>query len=234
MVTIAWTLMHATRIFDTIDVLTTRAVILYRNAPCVVFGAHQNPWRQCNVGVARDRGIQLFRRQSGGGTVFHDEGNLNYCFVTHRSLFSKSMGSGIVADALKKGLGIEASLNARADVILDSRKVRYILGYFCTFRVIFVYILCYFTHILAVFMHIWAIFAFIASQLVYCVPSYKDFCCLCVTFVLTLTIDKRVCFSYYQGPLLPARHASSLCRSLQSPRCSPPRSGSFPLHTWHR
>lgn len=110
------------RLFDRADVASTRTIVVYRNAPCVVMGAHQNLWKEVNVAIARTRGIQLIRRESGGGTVFHDAGNLNYCFMTHRSLFNKAMGSTVLADALAH-IGVPATLNARQDVALNDRKV---------------------------------------------------------------------------------------------------------------
>ena len=72
---------------------TSNILLLYQNDPCVVLGRNQNPWLELNlsaikVGLARPLGkgkpspVQIARRRSGGGTVFHDEGNLNYAVIT--------------------------------------------------------------------------------------------------------------------------------------------------------
>ena len=60
-------------------------MLLYRNSPCVVVGRHQNPWTEAAVPVLRERGIALARRNSGGGTVYHDTGNINLSFLTHKA-----------------------------------------------------------------------------------------------------------------------------------------------------
>eukprot|EP01047_Picozoa_sp_COSAG01_P007805 COSAG01_NODE_300_length_19226_cov_41.536519_6_plen_160_part_00 len=40
---------------------------LYRNAPSIVLGRNQNPWKQCRMAGLRSQGVQLVRRNSGGG-----------------------------------------------------------------------------------------------------------------------------------------------------------------------
>jgi lipoate-protein ligase A len=57
-------------------------VLFYINQPAIIIGKHQNPFKECNVAYARKRGIQIVRRISGGGAVFHDHGNLNFSFIT--------------------------------------------------------------------------------------------------------------------------------------------------------
>ena len=54
---------------------------LYINEPCVIVGKHQNTIAEINVPYVFENSIKVVRRLSGGGTVFHDNGNLNYCFI---------------------------------------------------------------------------------------------------------------------------------------------------------
>ena len=53
----------------------------YINAPSVIIGKHQNALAEVNLAFLEARNIPLYRRLSGGGTVYHDEGNINYCFI---------------------------------------------------------------------------------------------------------------------------------------------------------
>jgi lipoate---protein ligase len=59
------------------------AFMLWRNEPCVVIGKHQNAAAEANARFLYEHKIPLIRRISGGGTVYHDPGNLNYSFVVY-------------------------------------------------------------------------------------------------------------------------------------------------------
>jgi len=90
-------------------------ILFYVNRPCVVFGRFQNPWLESNLSFLAKNDLWPVRRQSGGGTVFHDEGNLNYCMITQRPMVDKGEAVGILKDALKL-LGIEAIVTERFDL----------------------------------------------------------------------------------------------------------------------
>ena len=62
-------------LYENVDMTDTDYLLLWRNGPAVVIGRHQNPWLECNVQEVANRGASLARRNSGGGTVYHDEGN---------------------------------------------------------------------------------------------------------------------------------------------------------------
>lgn len=53
----------------------------YINTPSVIIGKHQNALGEINLPFLEKHNIPLYRRLSGGGTVYHDEGNLNFCFI---------------------------------------------------------------------------------------------------------------------------------------------------------
>ena len=57
-------------------------LLFYVNDPAIIIGAHQNPWMEINTAYVRQQGIPVVRRISGGGAVYHDNGNLNFCFIT--------------------------------------------------------------------------------------------------------------------------------------------------------
>jgi lipoate-protein ligase A len=109
-------------------------LFLYVNRPCVVIGRNQNPWTEVNLGIldaARHRtadveteppgigAVDLVRRRSGGGTVFHDEGNLNWSITCPRNDFTRDKHAEMVVRALRK-LGVDrARVNERHDIVLD-------------------------------------------------------------------------------------------------------------------
>lgn len=81
-------------------------LLIYRNDPSVLLGRNQNPWQECAVDWCRSQGIAILRRLSGGGTVFHDHGNLNYAFIVPRSDYDQRHFLQIILDALAaQGIG---------------------------------------------------------------------------------------------------------------------------------
>ncbi|KAJ2787255.1 hypothetical protein GGI15_000861 [Coemansia interrupta] len=95
---------------------------LWRNRPTIVIGRNQNPWKECNLGLMSSRGVQLARRSSGGGSVYHDLGNTNYTVVLPRAAFARDLCASMVARALQDE-DIPAYVNARHDVAVDGKKV---------------------------------------------------------------------------------------------------------------
>ncbi len=58
---------------------------VYRNHPAVVVGKHQNALAEVDTDALRTEGLEIFRRISGGGAVYHDLGNVNFSFIHHSS-----------------------------------------------------------------------------------------------------------------------------------------------------
>jgi lipoate---protein ligase len=56
-------------------------LILGINNPSVIIGKHQSAHREVNTKFVIENNIPVIRRISGGGTVFHDKGNLNFTFI---------------------------------------------------------------------------------------------------------------------------------------------------------
>jgi lipoate---protein ligase len=97
-------------------------VLFYVNRPCVVFGRFQNPWLECHLKYLVAEDIWPVRRQSGGGCVFHDQGNLNYCFIYPESMINRRRGVEIIQRALGRA-DIELEISARHDLWLKQKKI---------------------------------------------------------------------------------------------------------------
>lgn len=97
-------------------------LFLWVNAPSVVFGRNQNPWREVDVAFAQREGINLLRRISGGGTVYHDAGNLNYAFIEKQSVYDEAKHFEIIRAAVKS-FGPVLETSKRKDLTVNGYKV---------------------------------------------------------------------------------------------------------------
>ncbi|MBO4384361.1 MAG: lipoate--protein ligase [Clostridia bacterium] len=92
------------------------------NSDAVIVGRNQNAWRECDVERMEKDGVQLVRRHTGGGAVYHDRGNLNFSFITDEKLYDKDKQNAVVLSALAS-LGIDAEVNGRNDVTVGGYKI---------------------------------------------------------------------------------------------------------------
>lgn len=99
--------------------------MLWQSENTVVVGKHQNLLAEINYPFVRENSIKLARRISGGGTVFHDAGNVNFVFIKNvaspAEISFKQFTSPVV-DALAK-LGITATSSGRNDLMIDGLKI---------------------------------------------------------------------------------------------------------------
>ncbi|HEY8240088.1 MAG TPA: lipoate--protein ligase [Kiritimatiellia bacterium] len=98
-----------------------RILFIYRNKDAVVIGKNQNPWRECDVPGIRSDGVTLARRSSGGGAVYHDEGNLNFSIMLPRVEYDLDAQFMTVLAALE-GLGISAERSGLNGLTAGGRK----------------------------------------------------------------------------------------------------------------
>ncbi len=99
-------------------------VLLWQNEPSVIIGRNQNTMEEINYKFIKDNNINVVRRMSGGGAVYHDLGNLNYTFIVNseRDVTSNfKIFTEPVMSALAK-LGVKAEFSGRNDITIDGRK----------------------------------------------------------------------------------------------------------------
>jgi lipoate-protein ligase A len=106
-------------------------LFLYTNAPSIIIGRNQNPWLEVNLSLLHPSStsssnagpnlgpVDLVRRRSGGGTVFHDHGNVNWSFICPPSSFTRDKHAELVVRALRTCGIRRARVNERHDIVLD-------------------------------------------------------------------------------------------------------------------
>lgn len=119
----AWNLAAEQFVFDSLP-RDRSYFMLWQNRRAVIIGKHQDTLAEINLPFVRERGIQVVRRLSGGGAVYHDLGNLNYSLITdagstdtlNMSLFCQPVL------AVLRDLGVPVELTGRNDMTVDGRK----------------------------------------------------------------------------------------------------------------
>ena len=97
--------------------------MLWRNSPSVIIGRFQEIESEVLTAFARDNGIQIVRRNSGGGAVYHDLGNVNYSFIlTDDRRLTLEHFSRIIMNILS-GMGVKGLEFRHNDILADGQKV---------------------------------------------------------------------------------------------------------------
>ena len=99
--------------------------MLWQSENAVVVGKHQNAMAEINHRFVHENNIAVCRRISGGGTVFHDSGNVNFTFIKNvksPAEISFKQFTAPVVEALAK-LGIEATTSGRNDLLINGLKI---------------------------------------------------------------------------------------------------------------
>lgn len=99
-------------------------LLLWQNRNAVIIGRHQNTIEEINREYVQTHDVQVVRRLSGGGAVYHDLGNLNYTLIinTQTSLYDFKVLSIPVVQALQH-LGVNAEFTGRNDLVIDGKKI---------------------------------------------------------------------------------------------------------------
>lgn len=100
-------------------------LLFYINGPSIIIGKNQNTIEEVNTEYVDANDIKVIRRLSGGGAVYHDEGNLNFSFITKddgNSFHNFAKFTEPVVKALND-MGVPAELIGRNDLLVEGRKI---------------------------------------------------------------------------------------------------------------
>lgn len=105
----------------------TDILMLWQSRSAVVCGKHQNLCSEANYRYCKNHNIDLARRLSGGGTVYHDEGNVNFTFIQNLKPneelninFRKFLDP--MMDVLGS-MGVYTTYSGRNDLLLNELKI---------------------------------------------------------------------------------------------------------------
>jgi lipoate---protein ligase len=104
---------------------TDNIFMLWQSNDTIVVGKHQNALAEINYPFVHKNQINVARRISGGGTVFHDKGNVNFCFIQNVAGPSEISFSRFVQPVIEVlgELGAHAVISGRNDLLVDGKKI---------------------------------------------------------------------------------------------------------------
>lgn len=105
--------------------LPGHGLILYVNNPSVIIGVHQNAYAEVNFPYLKEKNIQLVRRTSGGGAVYHDYGNFifeNIVIGNDEHFGEYDYFAKPILDALHEMGATDAQMHGRNDIVIDGKK----------------------------------------------------------------------------------------------------------------
>lgn len=106
--------------YDIFKSTEEEGLFLWVNQPSVILGRNQNIQAEVDQVYLKRNHILIARRLTGGGCVYHDEGNLNFSFFSKE--LNKEKYLQVITNALKK-LGIDAYLSGRNDILVGDKKI---------------------------------------------------------------------------------------------------------------
>lgn len=117
----AWNLAAEEVLFKGLD----SVLLLYINRASVVIGCNQVWQNEIDQTYCQDRGIGVYRRMSGGGAVFHDPGNINYCFIRDKKPQESALDGAFLepVEDILHSFGLKLSRANRKDLWAGAYKI---------------------------------------------------------------------------------------------------------------
>jgi lipoate-protein ligase A len=104
---------------------TGEFLILGINDPSVIVGKHQIVHREVNTRFTDENNIPVIRRISGGGTVWHDRGNLNFSFIRNSEKGKQIDFRYYTMPVIEflRSEGVDAVFEGKSDIRVDGMKI---------------------------------------------------------------------------------------------------------------
>lgn len=99
--------------------------MIWRSKNAVISGKHQNILSEVNLRKSIENNIKIARRITGGGTVYHDDGNINFTFIRNGeegNMINFEKNIKPVIQFLEK-YGIHAVRGEKNEILADGRKI---------------------------------------------------------------------------------------------------------------
>ena len=107
---------------STVDCFT---VMLWQNANAVIIGRNQHTIQEINSSFVKENNIQVVKRLTGGGAVYHDMGNINYTIIKPGKYLANedfAPNAKFIIDALNN-MGVPAEFSGRNDILACGKKI---------------------------------------------------------------------------------------------------------------
>ena len=119
----SWNLAAEQYVFDSLP-RDRSYLMLWQNKRAVIVGKYQNALAEIDTEYVKAHEVQVVRRLSGGGAVYHDLGNLNFSFIADAEKNGKIDFLSFCQPVIRslQALGVPAELNGRNDMTIEGKK----------------------------------------------------------------------------------------------------------------
>lgn len=105
-------------------------IFFWRNKPSAIIGISENVNESLNLEVCKIYDVEVVRRRTGGGTVYHDMGNLNWSIMLDKNILKEKNNiysiyydiGTIIVNALQSS-GVDAYFNPPNSIFIDNKKI---------------------------------------------------------------------------------------------------------------
>lgn len=104
---------------------TDDVFMLWQSDTSVVVGKHQNTFAEINYYLVHENHIPVARRLSGGGTVFHGPGNLNFTFIRNGEPAKLVNFRKFITPIIKylETIGLHAEIGSKNELLIGGVKI---------------------------------------------------------------------------------------------------------------